>query len=114
MDLSEEPRFQAAPLVPTRLENLARHPVGVVVRVLAAGGAIFFGGVTLVLAVFNYSFKRPADAVWTERFIESAAVAGLGLAVAVVVLLAAWRPTPRRLLATLVVLVAVPLVGRAL
>ena len=114
MDLSEEPRFSAPPLPPTRLEILARHPLGRVVRVLAAGGAIFFGGVALVLAAFNYNFKRPSDAVWTDRFVESATVAVLGLTVAIVVLVAAWRPTPRRLLATLVVLAAVPLVGRAL
>ncbi len=114
MDLSEEGRFQSAPLPPSRLDNLARHPLGVVVRILAAAGAIFFGGVVLVLAAINYSSERPPDAAWTERALDSATVALLGLTVAVVVLVAAWRPTGRRLLGVVVVLIAVPLLARAL
>jgi hypothetical protein len=86
----------------------------VVLRILAAGVAIFFGGVTLVIAALNYSLSRPPGSPWTERAFSSGAIGLIGVTVTGVVLAAAYRPTARRLLAVLAVLVAAPLLARAI
>lgn len=103
---------EAAP--DTRLERWSRHPLGIAIRTLGAFGAIFFAGLTIVIGVFGYTFKRPADALWTERFLESFSVGVLGVVVGIMVLVAAWRPTPRRLLAAGLIVIAAPLLGRAI
>lgn len=96
------------------LERWARHPLGIAVRILLSAGAIFLGGLTIVLGAFAYGFKRPADALWTDRLAESLAVGVIGVTIAIVVLVAMAKPTQRRLLAVALVLVAAPLLGRAI
>jgi hypothetical protein len=88
--------------------------LGVILRIVVAGVAVFFGGVTLVIAALNYSLARPPGAPWTERAFSSGAIGLIGMTVTGVVLVAAYRPTPRRLLAVLAVLVAAPLLARAI